>query len=102
MFIDILENRDGSEEKAFLRSFIKKIVVDDDEGRIAYKFPVLPSSDNTGKIVLPTEKFCGAEGTRTPDLPDENRDTLFSYAVLPGGAEGTIGRTFKLTFALTV
>ena len=57
------------ESKAFLRSFIRRIVVNQDEVTISYNLPVPPDGKNKQKMgVLPIDTPGGAEGTRTPDF----------------------------------
>ena len=65
----LLEDSDYMERKAFLRSFVKRIVVDQEEVTVHYKLPLPPDGKSTEKIaVLPIDTFGGAEGIRTPDL----------------------------------
>jgi hypothetical protein len=69
--------REVSQRRALLRFFIKKIVVDKDKARLFYAFPVPPEGKKIEEIrVLPIDT--------------------------PNGAGGTIGRTFKLEFNLTI
>ncbi len=65
---DLLEEAENTERKAFLRSFVERIMVDNNRVTVEYKFPVPPSNDGKKKIVLPTVKAGGAEETRTPDF----------------------------------
>ena len=64
----LLEEADNAERKTFLRSFVKRIVVDNDRVTVEYKLPVPPANERKKDLVLPTVKLGGAEGTRTPDL----------------------------------
>jgi site-specific DNA recombinase len=52
-----------------LKSFVKKIVIEDSWATIYYVSPGLEGiSDREEKTVLPILTFGGAEGIRTPDL----------------------------------
>jgi hypothetical protein len=54
---------------AFLRSFVKKIVVDKEKARLYYRPPVPPDGRRMEEVrVLPIDTPSGAEGTRTPDF----------------------------------
>ena len=65
----LLEESDFAESKAFLRSFIKKIVIDGEKATIYYNLPMPPDRKKKEQIgVLPIDTPGGAEGTRTPDL----------------------------------
>jgi len=73
----LLEESDITERKAFLRSFIKRIEINRDRVIVYYHLP-LPRGEK-GKVaaeVLPIDTF--------------------------GGAGVTIGRTFELSFSLTL
>ncbi len=65
---ELLEEADNTERKAFLRSFVRRIVVNADKVTVEYKLPVPPENERKKVVVLPTVKPGGAEGTRTPDL----------------------------------
>ena len=60
---------DITESKSFLRTFVKKIVVEKEQVIVHYYLPV-PAGRNEAKIteVLPMVTPSGAEGTRTPDF----------------------------------
>ena len=63
---NLLEDSDFTERKAFLRSFVKKIVVDNEEVTVYYKLPLPPDGKSKDKIaVLPIDTFGGAGGVRT-------------------------------------
>ena len=64
----LLDDFDYTKRKAFLRSFVKRIVVDQEEITAHYELPLPPDGKSKEKIsVLPIDTFGGAEGTRTPD-----------------------------------
>ncbi|MFC1962598.1 hypothetical protein ACFLWB_01170 [Chloroflexota bacterium] len=71
----LLEESDFAESKAFLRSFIKKIVISVEKATIYYSLPMPPDRKKKQQIAV---------------LP----------IVIPGGAGVTIGRTFHVTFQL--
>ena len=65
----LLSEGDITQSKAFLRSFIQKIVIDGNKATIHYKLPVpsqWPEYDEVG--VLPIVPLSGAGGIRTPYL----------------------------------
>lgn len=65
----LLEETEAVERKSFLRSFVKKIVVDEMQVTIYYTLPIpQDNSDRGEKEVLPIVTSGGAEGIRTPDL----------------------------------
>ena len=70
---DLLEESDFTERKAFLRSFIKRIEVNEEQVTIHYHLP-LPQGDKERITVevLPIVTPGGDRGTRTPDLCDAN------------------------------
>jgi hypothetical protein len=71
----LLEEADFTQSKTFLRSFVKKVIINGDKTKIQYRLPMPPDGRKTESLgVLPTDT--------------------------PGGAEGTIGRTFSTTFTL--
>jgi len=64
---NLLEDSDFTERKAFLRSFVKKIVVEQEEVTVHYKLPLPPDGKSKEKItVLPIDTFGGDRGIRTP------------------------------------
>jgi len=72
---NLLEEADVAESKAFLRSFIKRIEINNSQAVIYYNLP-LPRMGETQTVeVLPM--------------------------VTPGGPQCTIDRTFTLSFRLT-
>ena len=69
----LLEETDITESKAFLRSFIKRIEINNCEAVIHYNLPVPPyRSDMQTAGVLPIDNLGGDRGIRTPDLCDAN------------------------------
>jgi site-specific DNA recombinase len=65
----LLEDTEAVERKSFLRSFVKKIVVEDKQVTIYYTLPMpKDGSYREEKEVLPIVTSGGAEGIRTPDL----------------------------------
>jgi site-specific DNA recombinase len=63
----VLEEADFIQSKAFLRSFMKKIIVDGDRAKIQYHLPMPPDGKRTQEVeVLPIDTLGGAEGIRTP------------------------------------
>ena len=63
------EEAEVVDRKTFLRSFVKKMVVEDMQVTIYYTLPMpKDSSDREDKEVLPIVTSGGAEGIRTPDL----------------------------------
>ena len=63
----LLEDSEFTERKAFLRSFVKKIIIDKEEGTIQYKLPLPPEGKSEDRVpVLPIDTFGGEGGTRTP------------------------------------
>jgi site-specific DNA recombinase len=70
---NILEESEVAQRKAFLRSFIKKIVVDKDRVKLYYNLPVPPDGKKMETLgVLPIDTPSGAGGIRTPYLCDAN------------------------------
>ena len=58
---------DEAESKSFLRSFIRRVEINKDEGVIQYKLPVPPNwSDRQSLAVLPIDNYGGEGGIRTP------------------------------------
>lgn len=70
----LLEESDFTQSRAFLRSFVKRIVIDGIQAKIQYRLPMPPDR-------------------RTQSIGVLSIDT-------PGGAGVTIGRTFELVFSL--
>ena len=69
----LLEETEAVERKSFLRSFVKKIVVEDMQVTIYSTLPMpKDSSDREEKEVLPIVTSGGDRGIRTPDLRDAN------------------------------
>ena len=63
---NILEESDFTDRKAFLRSFIKKIVVEGERAVVTYKLPQrVPGVSNEIEEVLPIDNVGGAKGIRT-------------------------------------
>ena len=70
---NLLEESEITERKAFLRSFVGRIVVNGDEVRIEYRIPVPKNSVESIEVeVLPIVTLGGDRGIRTPDLCDAN------------------------------
>ena len=65
----LLEEADMTQRKSFIRSFVKRIDIDNNNVVIKYKLP-LPDTrgEKSDKAVLPIETFGGAGGIRTPYL----------------------------------
>jgi site-specific DNA recombinase len=65
----LLEEADFTERKTLLRSFIKRIEVNEKQVTIHYNLPTPQDEESEEQIgVLPIETLGGAEGIRTPDL----------------------------------
>jgi site-specific DNA recombinase len=65
----LLDETDLIESKAFLHSFVKRIVINGDNAIITYNIPLPPEGKRKERVeVLPIETPGGAEGTRTPDF----------------------------------
>ncbi len=65
----LLDESEFAQRKAFLRSFVKKIVVDKGIVKLYYNVPVPPEGKRMETVrVLPIEPSSGAEGIRTPYL----------------------------------
>ena len=79
---ELLGEADNTERKAFLRSFVRRIVVDADKVTVEYKLPVPPENERKKVVVLPTVKLGGAEGTRTPD-PLRAKEVLSQLSYSP-------------------
>ena len=63
----LLEDADYIQSKAFLRSFVKKIIINGKTAKIQYHLPMPPDGKRIQEIeVLPTNTLGGAEGIRTP------------------------------------
>ncbi len=62
----LLDESDIAQRKAFLRSFVKKIVVEKEKVRLYYNLPVPPSGKRMEELgVLPIDTPSGAGGIRT-------------------------------------
>ena len=69
----LLDESDLAQRKAFLRSFVKKIVVEKGKVRLYYNLPVPPDGRRKEEVgVLPIDTPSGDRGIRTPDLCDAN------------------------------
>jgi hypothetical protein len=65
----LLDESETAQRKAFLRSFVKKIVVEKDKVRLVYVVPVPPDGKKVEELsVLPIDTPSGDRGIRTPDL----------------------------------
>ncbi len=63
----LLEESDFAESKAFLRSFVKRIVISGEKAAIYYNLPMPPDRKKKQQIgVLPIVTLGGEGGTRTP------------------------------------
>ena len=66
---NLLEEGDFTQSKTFLRSFVKKVIINGDKAKIQYRLPMPPDGKKTQSLgVLPIVTPGGAEGIRTPDL----------------------------------
>jgi hypothetical protein len=69
----LLDESEVAQRKAFLRSFVKKIVVENDTVKLHYHVPVPPDGKRMETVgVLPMDTPSGDRGIRTPDLRDAN------------------------------
>ena len=77
----LLDESGVTQRKAFLRSFVKKIVVEKEEVKLYYNLPVPPDGRKKEAVgVLPIDTPSGDRGIRTPDLCDANAAlSLLSY-----------------------
>jgi hypothetical protein len=62
----LLSETDIMKSKAFLRSFVEKVIIEGDKCTIRYKLPVPATWQQSEDIVLPIEPPSGAKRTRTP------------------------------------
>jgi site-specific DNA recombinase len=70
---NILEESEVAQRKTFLRSFVKKIVIDKEKARLYYRLPVPPDGRRMEEVrVLPIDTPSGDRGIRTPHLCDAN------------------------------
>ena len=66
---NVLDEIDSQERKAFLKSFVKRIVIKGKKAVVQYKLPMPPDGKRKQEIeVLPIDTLGGAEETRTPDF----------------------------------
>ncbi len=76
----LLQEANITESRAFLRSFIKRIEINNRQAVIHYNLPVplyrgenkLYWNEKQSAGVLPTVRYGGDRGIRTPDLCDAN------------------------------
>ncbi len=69
----LLDESEVAQRKAFLRSFVKRIIVAKDKVRLVYVVPVPPDGKKVEELsVLPIDTPSGDRGIRTPDLRDAN------------------------------
>ena len=82
---NILDESEAAQRKAFLRSFVKKIVVEKERVKLYYNLPVPPDGRKTDTLsVLPIDTPSGDRGTRTPNLCIANAAlSLLSYIPMP-------------------
>ena len=65
----LLEEGDFTQSKTFLRSFVKKVIINGDKAKIQYHLPMPPDGKRTQSVgVLPIDTPGGAGGIRTPYL----------------------------------
>jgi site-specific DNA recombinase len=65
----LLEEADFTQSKTFLRSFVKRIIIDGDKVKIQYRIPMPPDGKKIQWVgVLPITTPSGAGGIRTPYL----------------------------------
>ena len=78
---NILDESEVAQRKAFLSSFVKKIVVEKERVKLYYNLPVPPDGRETDTVgVLPIDTPSGDRGTRTPNLCIANAVlSLLSY-----------------------
>jgi hypothetical protein len=73
---NILDESRVAQRKAFLRSFVKKIVVEKERVKLYYNLPVPPDGKKMDTVgVLPIDTPSGEEGTRTRPATDPDRMT---------------------------
>jgi site-specific DNA recombinase len=61
----LLQEADFTQSKAFLRSFVKRIIIDGNKARIHYRLPMPPDGKKTLVGVLPINTPSGLGGIRT-------------------------------------
>ena len=67
----LLEEGNFTQSKSFLRSFVKKVIVNGDKVKIQYRLPMPPDGKKTQSVgVLPIDTLGGAEGIRTTSFVD--------------------------------
>jgi len=69
----LLCDTDIVRSKAFLRSFVEKVVIEGSECTIRYKLPIPANWQKSEDLVLPIEPLTGAGGIRTPYLLTASR-----------------------------
>ena len=75
----LLDESGVAQRKAFLRSFVKKIVVEKEEVKLYYNLPVPPDGRKKEVVgVLPIDTLIGDRGIRTPDLCHDMTAVLHS------------------------
>ncbi len=80
----LLSEIDIVKSKAFLRSFVEKVVIEGNKCAIRYKLPVPATWQESEDLVLPTEPSSGDRGIRTPHLCDANAAlSQLSYIPMP-------------------
>lgn len=63
---NLLEEGDFTQSKTFLRSFVKKVIINGDKAKILYRLPMPPDGKRTQSVgVLPIDTPGGPKGTRT-------------------------------------
>ena len=72
----LLEESDFVQSKAFLRSFVKKIIINGETAKIQYHLPMPPDGKRTQEIgVLPIDTLGGPIGT-VPELLFERKQLI--------------------------
>ena len=61
----MLEDSDITQSKAFLRSFVKRIVINGKTAEMEYNLPMPPEGKRMQTVVLPIDTLGGARGNRT-------------------------------------
>ena len=82
----VLEEADFAQRKAFLRSFVRRIEVDNGQATLHYTLPMPPDGRSSEQLgVLPIVTFGGADGIRTHYLLNAIEAlSLMSYSPTPG------------------
>ena len=66
---NVLQERSLTEQRSFIRSFVKEVTIKGNEVTLEYTFPMTKSGDQKENLgVLSIVHVGGPEGSRTPDL----------------------------------